>query len=236
MRVATKQELLASMKGGLIVSCQAHGNNPLKGSPYMAAVARAAQAGGAVGIRANGGSDVAAIRAAVSLPILGINKLGHEGMGLVITPTFASAKEVVDAGAELVAISFKREHRPDEAAFRTLIRAVQQELGALVMADCETYEEGLWAAELGADLVGTTYALPQGPNALYEPDLALLEQLVRALPGLPIIGEGRFWQPETVAQGLALGAHAIVVGTAITNPTEITRRYVTAISKGAVTP
>ncbi len=49
-------------KGGLVVSCQARADNPLHGPGFMAAMARAAEQGGAVAIRANGGADIAAIR------------------------------------------------------------------------------------------------------------------------------------------------------------------------------
>ena len=38
--------------------------------------------------------------------------------------------------------------------------------------------------------------------------------------------EGRYDTPELVALAFAAGAHAVVVGTAITNPREITRRFV----------
>ena len=42
---------------------------------------------------------------------------------------------------------------------------------------------------------------------------------------MPIVAEGRFEQPEQLETAFAAGAHAVVVGTAITNPREITRRF-----------
>ncbi len=62
-------EDLDRLRGGLVVSCQAGEGNPLQGPGMMAAMAAAAVAGGAVGIRAEGGGDVAAIRARVDVPI-----------------------------------------------------------------------------------------------------------------------------------------------------------------------
>jgi N-acylglucosamine-6-phosphate 2-epimerase len=62
----------------LVVSCQARADNPLHGPDYMAALARAAEQGGAAAIRANGAEDIAAIRAATSLPIIGILKRWDE--------------------------------------------------------------------------------------------------------------------------------------------------------------
>ena len=63
--------VIESLSGKLIVSCQALPDEPLYSPIYMSAMARAAALGGAAGIRANGADNIAAIRAAVSLPILG---------------------------------------------------------------------------------------------------------------------------------------------------------------------
>ena len=83
------------------------------------------------------------------------------------------------------------------------------------------------AAEWGADYVATTLsgyteATQPKPDA---PDLALLEALAKRLE-VPVVAEGRYNTPERVAEAFARGAHAVVVGTMITNPREITRRFV----------
>src|SRR5689334_23052271 len=88
----------------LIVSCQAGEEEPLYGAVYMAGMARAAQAGGAAGIRANGFDDVSAICATVSLPVIGINKHSYPGYEVYITPTFEDARIVIEAGAKMVAL------------------------------------------------------------------------------------------------------------------------------------
>ena len=46
---------------------------------------------------------------------------------------------------------------------------------------------------------------------------------------VPVIAEGGFWYPEQVVKALELGAWAVVVGTAITRPKDITARFVRAI-------
>src|SRR5215203_5160111 len=68
---------LARLGGGLVVSCQAREDNPLHGSPFMVAMARAAMLGGAAGIRADGVNDVAPIREVIpsEAPIIGIFKV-----------------------------------------------------------------------------------------------------------------------------------------------------------------
>ena len=98
-------ELLKKLQGGLVVSCQARSESPLYGSAIMAAMAQAAALlGGAVGIRANGPADIAAIRSVVSLPIIGIYKQQLAGCDVYITPTLDSARQVVEAGADIVAL------------------------------------------------------------------------------------------------------------------------------------
>ena len=99
-------------RGALVVSCQARADNPLHGSSYMAAMARAAAQGGAGGIRANGPGDIAAIRAVLDLPIIGLFKRDDPGFAVSITPDFAAAEAVVAAGADIVAIDATGRPRP----------------------------------------------------------------------------------------------------------------------------
>jgi putative N-acetylmannosamine-6-phosphate epimerase len=47
-----------------------------------------------------------------------------------------------------------------------------------------------------------------------------------------VIAEGRIWTPEEAREALRRGAHAVVVGTAITRPIEIVRRFARAASEG----
>lgn len=216
-------------RGALVVSCQARSDNPLHGPLHMAAMARAAGEGGAGGIRANDVDDLRAIRAATRLPLIGILKRFDERFPVAITPDLASALAVVEAGADVVALDGTVRPRDGEPIME-LIPLVRARTGKPVMADVATLEEGLRAASLGADAVATTLSgYTEGtaapPNA--GPDLDLVAALVAALP-VPVIAEGRFRTPEEVRQAFRLGAHAVVVGTAITNPREITRRFAAA--------
>ncbi|MFZ5816497.1 MAG: N-acetylmannosamine-6-phosphate 2-epimerase [Bacillota bacterium] len=220
--------LIGGLKGKLIVSCQAREESPLFGPVFMAAMAAAAEQAGAAGIRANGAVDIAAIRHRVRLPIIGIEKQIDPRTGAeIITPDFASARRVAEAGADIVALSCAACQRPDPEALGELIQRIRLELKVLVMADCATLEEGVLAARLGADLVASTLSGYTPETAVLPtagPDLALVEALVRAQPK-PVVAEGRIWTPEQARAALAAGAHAVVVGTAITNPVEITARF-----------
>ncbi|ODT82630.1 MAG: N-acetylmannosamine-6-phosphate 2-epimerase [Pelagibacterium sp. SCN 64-44] len=210
---------------GLIVSCQARADNPLHGPHFMGAMALAARDGGAVAIRANGPADIAAVKAA-GLPVIGIHKVFSDAYPVYITPNFAAAEAIVAAGAAVVALDCTARKRDGESP-TVLVRRIREELGAEVFADISTLDEGLAAADWGATYVATTLSgyteatqpKPEGP------DLKLLEGLAARLP-VPVIAEGRFNTPALVRQGFEAGAHAVVVGTMITNPREITRMFV----------
>jgi N-acylglucosamine-6-phosphate 2-epimerase len=223
------QQLL-SLHGGLVVSCQARPDNPLHGPRYMAAMSEAAVKAGAVGIRANGAADVAAIRARVSVPILGINKLKSADGSVFITPSRESALEVIAAGAQLVALDGTDRPRMDGESLAEVIRFIKEN-GAAALADVSTLEEGRRAADAGADAVGTTLSgYTSWSPQQQEPDFALIQALAREV-GAPIFAEGRIWTPAQAARALECGASFVVVGTAITNPTAIAERYVDAMRR-----
>ena len=217
---------LALPAGRLIVSCQARADNPLHGPVFMGAMALAARDGGAGAIRANGPDDIRAVHVA-GLPVIGIHKLFSETSSVYITPNFAAAVAIVAAGAQIVGLDCTNRPREGEPP-HILIRRIRDELGAEVFADISTFQEGLAAADQGANYVATTlsgYTEATQPKPK-DPDLALLERLARRL-SVPVVAEGRFNTPAWVRRGFEAGAHAVVVGTMITNPREITRTFVT---------
>src|SRR4051812_47776137 len=127
-------------KGALVVSCQARADNPLHGPVHMSAMARAAEAGGAKGIRANGVQDVAAIRAVTSLPIIGISKIWDDRFPVYITPGFDNALRLAQAGADIIGLDATPRPRDGEPVDR-LIARIRAELGKEVFADISTLEE-----------------------------------------------------------------------------------------------
>lgn len=217
----------AALPRGLMVSCQARADNPLHGPAFMGAMALAARDGGAVGLRANGPADIAAVKAA-GLPVIGIYKLFSDRFPVYITPNFDAAAAIVAAGAEIVALDCTLRARDGESP-EVLVRRIRDELGAEVFADISSLDEGLAAADWGATYVATTlsgYTAATEPKPA-EPDLDLLEKLSARL-SIPVVAEGRYNSPEWVRRGFEAGAHAVVVGTMITNPREITRAFVKA--------
>jgi N-acylglucosamine-6-phosphate 2-epimerase len=215
---------------GLIVSCQAYPGEPMRDPRTMAQVARAAVDGGAAGVRLQGVEDVTRAVASVDVPVIGLVKDGSAGVFL--TPTLDHAFDVARAGAHVVALDGTRRPRPDGRTLAETIGALHERTGVLVMADCGSLADAVAAAAAGADLVGTTLAgyTPERPRS-DGPDLDLLRQVV-AEAGVPVIAEGRFRTPEQAAEAMALGAHAVCVGTAITHPTTLTAGFVEALSAG----
>jgi len=210
----------------LAVSCQARADNPLHGPAFMAAMAQAAEQGGALALRANGPADITAIRAVSRLPIIGILKRWDDRFPVYITPDFAGAEAIAAAGADIIALDATARPRDGEPLDR-LIARIRDELGKPVFADCATLEDGLRAAALGASYIATTlsgYTPDTQARKVSGPDIALIQALAKAV-SVPIVAEGRFEQPEQLDLAFAAGAHAVVVGTAITNPREITRRF-----------
>jgi N-acylglucosamine-6-phosphate 2-epimerase len=222
------------MRGGLVVSVQAAPGSPLAAPEHLAAIARAAEAGGAAGIRTEGLRTVAAIREAVEVPVVGLVKRGVSGSDVYITPALADALAVVEAGAELVAVDATERPRPDGTPGPEFVAALAAELPGRVVADVDRASAGRAAASAGAAAVATTlsgYVRTGGPAAPAGPDVALVAELAAALD-CPVLAEGRYATPADVRAAFEAGAFAVVVGTAITDPTALTRCFAAATPGG----
>ncbi|RKN15778.1 putative N-acetylmannosamine-6-phosphate 2-epimerase [Micromonospora musae] len=225
--------VLDDLAGGLVVSCQPlpdDPDDPMRDPYVQARVAAAVVRGGAVAVRANGPADVRAIRAAVDVPLIGLYK--HGAADVFITPTAEHAVEVALAGAAIVAVDATDRPRPDGRTFADTVRALREQTGALVLADVSTLAEGVAAVEAGADAVATTLSGYTAASADAErPDLALVAALAAGVP-VPVFAEGRYRDGEQVGRAFAAGAHAVVVGNALTSPLWLTRRLVSALRPG----
>lgn len=221
------QSVLERVRGGLIVSCQAAVGEPLYGADFMARMACAAKDGGAIGIRANGGEDIREIKRRTGLPVVGLVKKQYPHTEVYITPTMTEVEEVITAGAEIVAIDCTNRKRPDGLYPEQFVSAIKQQFPhILIMADISTVEEGIAACHFGVDIVASTLSgYTMSSSNRTKPDFPLIEQLVQQVT-IPVIAEGHIYEPAEAAAFLRLGAWSVVVGTAITRPQEITRRFV----------
>lgn len=232
---AVDRSVLGRLEGGLIVSCQAREGHPLHNPHVIAALARAAEAGGAAGVRVNGERDIAAVSVFVTVPIIGIRKAWVDDSPVYITPRFEDAAAVAAAGAEIIALDATHRQRPGGESIEELIPRIHRELGRPVMADVATVREGEQAAALGADLVATTLSGYTAGTPPDDPDLELVRRLARAVK-VPVVAEGRYRTPAQVREAFQAGAFAVVVGRAITDALAITRRFVEATPRGAEAP
>jgi N-acetylmannosamine-6-phosphate 2-epimerase/N-acetylmannosamine kinase len=208
----------------LIVSCQAPQGTALRNTHIIAALAQAAVEGGAAGIRADGPEDIAAIREAVRVPIVGIAKRKHEDGKILITPTFEAARELVQAGADMVALDCTQ--RGERFGALDRLRRIRSELNVPILADIATLEEAQAAERAGADFILTTLrGYTPDTQHVREFDVHFVSDLARSV-GLPVIAEGRITTPRQAASALEAGAYAVIVGTAITRPDVIVRRFV----------
>ncbi len=209
---------LEALRGGLVVSVQAPEGSPLAASSHLAAMARAAELGGAAGIRAQ---DIRAVKQAVQLPVIGLRKRRVEGSEVYITPSLDDARAVATAGADIVAVDATLRARPDGVGLSALV----SELSVPVLADVDSLDAGLTAREAGAAAVATTLAGYTGETAPpEEPDLDLVAALATALD-CPVFAEGRIATPDQARAAFEAGAFAVVVGTAITDPVALTRGF-----------
>ena len=221
--------IIESLKGKVIVSSQAMPGEPFYDEKAMMALMQSVVNGGAAGLRVAGKRDV--INATTfGIPVVGLtkpDKLPENWRSVVyITPGIKEVKELIEAGADIIAFDGTSRPRPDASTVEQLIQLIHF-AGRLAMADISTYEEGLNCANLGADIISTTLAgyTDESGEAGETPDFELLEKLVKAI-NKPVFLEGRVWNPEEVKKAFELGAHSVVIGSAITRPHLITKRFI----------
>ncbi|MGV8846317.1 N-acetylmannosamine-6-phosphate 2-epimerase [Tessaracoccus sp.] len=221
-------DLLDSLAGRLVVSCQAYPGEPMRDPNTMSQVARACVAGGAAAIRVQGLEDIRATAASVEVPVIGLVKEGDEGV--YITPTLELALACVEAGAQIVAIDATSRPRPDGLSFAEVVTGLKdRHPDVLVMADCGSVEDCVRAEKDGADIIGTTLGGYTGDRPqTVGPDFEFAEQAITACQR-PVIVEGRVHTLEHATAVMRLGAHAVCVGTAITHPSTITGWFAAAV-------
>ncbi len=217
--------LLERLRGGVIVSCQPVPGGPLDNVASVVGFALAARDGGAKGLRIQGARNVAAVAAACDLPIIGLIKRDLPDSPVRITALLEDVQALADAGAPIIA--FDATARPRRVAAPDLIAAIHAR-GRLAMADCADIADMRAALAAGADIIASTMSGYTGGATPKQPDLALVRE--GATLGAPLFAEGRYNTPALAAAAIEAGAHAVVVGTAITRPETITAWYAAAIT------
>ncbi len=228
-----KKKLLDSLKNGLIVSCQVQKDDPIYTEDMAVKMAEGAQWAGAVGIRANSPEQIRMIKEKVNLPLIGLWKQWNADTDVFITPTLEAARAVWDAGAEIIALDCTNQINHAGRPAWELLPVVKQAIpDAIFFADVSNYEEARHAAEMGADIVGPTlFGYTEATKNIETPDLREFARMCRDLGNdVYMIMEGHIYTPEDAMKCIYLGAHAVVVGSAITRPHLTAKRFVDLLS------
>lgn len=225
-------EKIESLKGKLIVSCQALPHEPLHSAFIMGRMALAAKEGGAYGIRANTKEDIAEIQTQVDLPVIGIVKRDYEDSKVYITPTMKEINELMEVKPDIIALDATHSLRPGGRTLDEFYREIRKSYPEqLLMADCSTVEEALHADQLGFDFIGTTlvgYTDQSRDLKIESNDFEIIRQIVAKVKHR-VIAEGNINTPEKAKRVIELGAFSVVVGSIITRPQLITKSFAEAL-------
>ncbi len=226
---ARKKAILESFKDGLIVSCQVQKDDPIYTEDIVVKMAEAAKWGGAVGIRANSPEQIKAIKEVVDLPIIGLWKVWHDDTDVFITPTMSEVNAIWEAGAEIIALDCTNQITHEKTVASELIKRVKTEIpDAIIFADVSNYDEAKQAIENGADIVAPTlYGYTKETAHIEGADYREFARMCRDFKDEAyVMMEGHLYTPEDAMKCLYLGAHSVVVGSAITRPHLIAKRFV----------
>lgn len=216
---------------GLVVSCQALKGEPMYGGDSIAKMARAAELGGAIGIRANGTRDINKIAKRVKLPIIGLVKKDYEGSTVYITPTIKEVKKLIKSPCCIIAMDATLRPRPGGEKLEDLVGYVREHSDKLLMADIDDPESAQNAVRLGFDYVSSTLrGYTEKTKDIRIPDVDFLRRLIAAVGPARAVAEGGIRDDETIETLLGFGYGTIIIGGAITRPLEITRNYVRLFS------
>lgn len=221
--------MIKSLKNKVIVSVQAMPNEPLYKEDCMFAMMQSVVNGGASVLRVAGARDVKNAKT-LGIPVIGLTKpdgLPENWKEIVyITPTLKEVNELIDAGADVVAFDGTRRPRPNNCTLQEIVSRIKS-ANRYAMADIATYDEAMYCAELGVDIISTTLSgyTQESLSDSDTPDFELLQKIVENTD-VPVILEGRIWEPSQVDKAFELGAHCVVIGSAITRPQLITKRFI----------
>lgn len=224
-------EKLKKIQNKIIVSLQAMPNEPLYEENCIIAFAKSLiDLGGVGALRLAGYRDIKNIKNlypdCVVIGITKPDKIPSNYKELVyITPNISDCKKVIEAGADIVALDGTMRKRPNNETLKDLLKYIKEN-NKLAMADIATYEEAKNAYELGFDIVSTTlsgYTI-ETQNKPNTPDFELVKKIKENLNVFTVL-EGKIWEKNEAKMAFDFGADAVVIGSAITRPQLIVKRF-----------
>ncbi len=227
----TISDLLSALRAcPIVASVQGSPGSPVDHPEFLLPLAGASRGEGATILRLEGVAAIKHIRPKLGLPVMGLLKRSYEGSEVYVTPTSCEVQELIESGAEMIALDATRRERPGGEKLEDLIKMIKV-AGRLAMADCDSVASIHYAMRCGADFVSTTLAGYTRETRLTRgPDLEFIREAVRECD-LPVLAEGRFTTPSQAQAALRIGAAGVVIGGAINDPIKQTRAFVSSVSR-----
>lgn len=222
-----KQKLLNSLKGGLIVSCQIEKHAPCYHEDIVELMVKSAIWGGACGLRLNGIENIQKIRKTTDLPIIGLVKVFSDETDIFMTPTMNEVRSVIEAGADIVAIDGTDRMIKDRKGYDIIPDIKKEFPDTVIFADVRDEADALASLALGADIVAPTfYRFKKDAKSSDLPDWEMFAKMCQVCKDKGIVMmEGKIWTPDDAIRAFHYGAHSVVIGSAITRPHLIMRRF-----------
>ncbi len=218
--------ILDSLKKGLIASCQPIPNGPMDSSSIILALARSSIIGGATGLRIENKKNIKLVKNNTKVPIIGLIKRNLKNYPIIISPYLSDIAMIAKAGADIIAFDATNRKRPESVI--NIINEIKK-FNKISMADCSSINDVFNAIESGVDIIGTTLSGYTKNKVPKYPDFNLLKKAISL--GKPVIAEGRFNTPYLAKKAIKMGAHSVVVGTALNRVEIITNNFVKTIDE-----
>ena len=224
-------KILDKLKNKIIISLQAMPDEPLYEENCIIAFAKSLiDLGGVKALRLAGARDIRNIKFlypdCIVIGITKPDKIPDNYKELVyITPNISDCKKIIEAGADIIALDATMRKRPNNETLEDLLKYIKEN-NKLAMADIATYEEAKNAYELGFDIVSTTlsgYTI-ETQNKPNTPDFDLVKKIKENLDIFTIL-EGKIWEKQEAKKAFEFGADAVVIGSAVTRPQLIAKRF-----------
>jgi N-acylglucosamine-6-phosphate 2-epimerase len=222
-------EIISKLKNNIIVSCQAGKDEPMYSPEAIILMTKASIKGGAKAIRAESPTSIRQIKHFFDIPVIGLYKKIYQNSEVYITPTRKEVDSIAISGSDIIAIDATNRKRPFNEKLEDIVNYIHDKYNLPVMADISNYEEGINAEKIGFDLIATTLSgYTSYSKKSDEPDFELLYKLSSNIR-TPIILEGRVWEINHLKKAFKMGAYSVVIGSAITRPNLITKRFCNSI-------
>lgn len=222
-----RNEIEKLFKNGLIVSCQMEKHAPCYSEDMVELMAKAAIWGGACALRIEGIDNVKNIKEKFEIPVIGLVKIYRNDTEVFMTPSMKEVDELVNAKADIIAIDGTDRLIDGHKAFEIIPEIKRKYPNVLILADIRDENDAAIVKEMGVDFAAPTfYRFKKDAKSTDLPDWEMFSKMCNICKDkCYVLMEGKIWTADDAIKALYYGALAVVVGSAITRPHLITRRF-----------